>query len=74
MSVTVRAGGSYVVARDNFGPKVAQIAAVAAEDELALVEQAAEVLNYRAKPGVIATTGTMARRCSRLASSGTTPP
>jgi amino acid transporter len=29
VSVYTRAGGSYVVARDNFGPRVAQIAAVA---------------------------------------------
>jgi amino acid transporter len=29
VTVYTRAGGSYVVARDNFGPKVAQIAAVA---------------------------------------------
>src|ERR1700729_1284282 len=29
VSVYTRAGGSYVVARDNFGPKVAQIASVA---------------------------------------------
>src|ERR1022692_3073325 len=29
VSVYTRAGGSYVVARDNFGPKVAQVAAVA---------------------------------------------
>src|SRR5580693_7119077 len=28
VTVYTRAGGSYVVARDNFGPKVAQIAAV----------------------------------------------
>src|SRR5262244_1331682 len=29
VSVYTRAGGSYVVARDNFGPRVAQVAAVA---------------------------------------------
>jgi len=29
-----QAGGSYVVARDNFGPRVAQIAAAAACDHL----------------------------------------
>ena len=29
VTVYTRAGGSYVVARDNFGPRVAQIAAVA---------------------------------------------
>src|SRR5436309_419215 len=29
VSVYTKAGGSYVVARDNFGPKIAQIAAVA---------------------------------------------
>src|SRR6202451_2707888 len=29
VSIYTRAGGSYVVARDNFGPRVAQIAAVA---------------------------------------------
>src|SRR5206468_11325579 len=29
VSVYVRPGGSYVVARDNFGPRVAQVAAVA---------------------------------------------
>jgi hypothetical protein len=27
--VYTRAGGSYVVARENFGPKIAQIASVA---------------------------------------------
>jgi amino acid transporter len=29
VSVYTRAGGSYVVARENFGPRVAQVAAVA---------------------------------------------
>jgi amino acid transporter len=29
VTVYTRAGGSYVVARDNFGPRVAQVAAVA---------------------------------------------
>ena len=29
VTVYTRTGGSYVVARDNFGPRVAQIAAVA---------------------------------------------
>ena len=29
VSVYTRAGGSYVVARENFGPRIAQVAAVA---------------------------------------------
>ena len=29
VSIYTRAGGSYVVARDNFGPRIAQVAAVA---------------------------------------------
>ena len=29
VTIYTRAGGSYVVARDNFGPRVAQVAAVA---------------------------------------------
>jgi amino acid transporter len=34
VSVYTRAGGSYVVARENFGPRIAQVAAVALLDRL----------------------------------------